>query len=171
MVTELRPSSPVSWHLVGSLQRNKARSVARWAARVESVDSVRLADALDAAARHACEEGERAGPLPVLLQVSLDGDPRRGGVPLGELDGLAERVGEAGALTLCGLMAVAPRGADPGRSFGALQAASARLCSTFPHARVISAGMSADLDPAIRYGSTCVRVGTALLGDRQLASP
>ena len=80
-VARLRPRAAPRWYFVGSLQRNKARVVAPWAARVESVDSVRLADALDAAARRAVDEGLRAGPLPVLLQLSADGDPHRGGVP------------------------------------------------------------------------------------------
>jgi uncharacterized pyridoxal phosphate-containing UPF0001 family protein len=106
--------------------------------------------------------------LPVLVQVSLDGDPERGGVPLDGLDELADRVERVGGLRLDGLMAVAPLGADHDRAFGTLAEVSARLCIRLPHARVISAGMTADLERAIRYGSTCVRVGTALLGDRRL---
>ncbi|MGH3929697.1 MAG: YggS family pyridoxal phosphate-dependent enzyme, partial [Pseudonocardiaceae bacterium] len=69
----LRPSVPLRWHLVGRLQRNKARAVASWAVQVQSVDSVRLVDALDRAARAAEEDGERDGPLGVLVQASLDG--------------------------------------------------------------------------------------------------
>jgi pyridoxal phosphate enzyme (YggS family) len=170
-VAELRPGVPMNWHLVGRLQRNKARSVARWASRVESVDSARLADSLDNAARRAVQEGQREGPLPVLIQVSLDGDQNRGGARLGELDELADRVGAASGLALHGLMAVAPLGADQDRAFGTLAEASQRLRSRLPHARVMSAGMTFDLERAIRYGSTCVRVGTALLGDRRLTSP
>jgi hypothetical protein len=173
-VVRLRPVGPAEaarWHLVGRLQRNKARSVAAWAARVESVDSVRLADTLGREAVRAADDGDRDGPLPVLLQVSLDGDPARGGAPSGELLGLAERVGAAGGLRLDGVMAVAPRNGEPERAFAQLAAESARLRGLFPHARVISAGMTSDLERAIEYGSTCVRVGTALLGDRRLASP
>jgi PLP dependent protein len=167
---ELRPGAASDWHLIGTLQRNKARAVAQWAARVESVDSPRLADALDVAARRAADEGTRQGPLPVLIQVSLDGDPGRGGVPLVGLDQLADQVERAAALRLDGLMAVAPLGAERDHGFGTLAEVSARLCSRLPHARVISAGMTSDLELAIRYGSTCVRVGTALLGDRRLTS-
>jgi pyridoxal phosphate enzyme (YggS family) len=170
-VAALRPASAARWHLVGRLQRNKARSVASWASRVESVDSARLVDALDAAALRARERGERAGPLPVLLQLSLDGDPGRGGVVAGELAALADRVDAAEGLQLQGLMAVAPLGADPDWAFSGVEAAAYRLRRQHPHATVISAGMTADLERAIQYGSTCVRVGTALLGDRQLASP
>jgi hypothetical protein len=169
-VARLRPTA-ARWHLVGRLQRNKARSVAGWAARVESVDSARLVDTLDREALRAVDNGDREGPLPVLLQVSLDGDPARGGTPSGELLGLAERVGSTTGLRLDGVMAVAPLGGEPERAFAQLAAEAARLRHLFPHARVISAGMTSDLERAIQYGSTCVRVGTALLGDRRLASP
>lgn len=166
----LRPGACAAWHLVGRLQRNKARAVARWASRVESVDSVRLVDALDRAVGSALEEGRRGTRLRVLLQVSLDGDPDRGGALPEHLLELAERVASTECLTLEGLMAVAPLRADPDAAFAALAKHAARLRETFPGARVLSAGMSGDLERAIRYGSTCLRVGTALLGDRRLAS-
>jgi hypothetical protein len=167
----LRPDAGAHWHLVGRLQRNKARAVARWASRVESVDSVRLVDALDRAALAALDEGSREARLRVLLQVSLDGDPDRGGALPEHLRELAERVGAAEGLELDGLMAVAPRTADPDAAFDALAKHAARLREAFPGASVVSAGMSGDLERAIKYGSTCLRVGTALLGDRRLASP
>jgi len=161
----------VEWHLVGTLQRNKARAVARWAARVESVDSARLAAALDAAALRASDEGDRSGPLPVLIQVSLDGDPARGGVPIPGLAELADRVAGTAGLALHGVMAVAPLGAEPDHAFDTLRAAATDLWRRHPEALVVSAGMTADFERAIRYGSTCVRVGAALLGDRPLTSP
>ncbi|HEX4252921.1 MAG TPA: YggS family pyridoxal phosphate-dependent enzyme [Pseudonocardia sp.] len=167
----LRPDITPRWHLVGTLQRNKARAVARWAARVESVDSARLADALASAALRAREEGERRGPLPVLIQLSLDGDAARGGVPVPGLAELADRVAGSAGLELHGVMAVAPLGTDPDRAFDTLRAAAAALWRDHPDALVVSAGMTADFERAIRYGSTCVRVGAALLGDRPLASP
>lgn len=176
-LARLCPGAAPRWHLVGRLQRNKARAVVAWAARVESVDSPRLADALDAAARRAGDLGERAGPLPVLLQVSLDGDPARGGVPIEGLPALADRVAAAEGLGLDGLMAVAPPPggsagdrADPERAFATLAELAAAVRADHPGARTLSAGMTGDLERAIRYGSTCVRVGTALLGDRRLAS-
>lgn len=165
----LRPHAAARWHLVGRLQRNKARPVARWASRVESVDSPRLTDALDRAVARALDDGERSGPLSVLIQVSLDGDPERGGVPLDGVAALADQVAGSAGLTLDGVMAVAPMGTDPDRSFADLAALAGRLRTAHPAALVISAGMTADLEAAIRNGSTCVRVGTALLGDRPLA--
>lgn len=169
-LARLRPAGRPRWHQVGRLQRNKARSVARWAARVESVDSPRLVDALADAVRRALDSGQRDAPLSVLVQVSLDNHPGRGGAPIQQVPALAERVQAAGELELDGVMAVAPLGADPDPAFAALAEVAARLRDQHPRARVISAGMTADFERAIRYGSTCVRVGTALLGDRPLAS-
>ncbi|RZQ63216.1 YggS family pyridoxal phosphate-dependent enzyme [Amycolatopsis suaedae] len=167
----LRPDSGVRWHMVGRLQRNKARSVVRWADEVQSVDSVRLADALARATRTAVDAGERVGPLDVLVQVSLDADPARGGCPLTQLGELADHIARSGDLRLRGLMAVAPLDAEPGAAFQRLAEASENLRKDHPGAVELSAGMSGDLEQAIAHGSTCVRVGTALLGRRGLASP
>ena len=169
-VAALRPDAHPRWHFIGGLQRNKARVVVAWAGRVESVDSVRLADALDRAAAHARDEGLRTGPLPVLLQYSVDGDPDRGGVPSDGLMALADHVAGCPALRLEGLMAVAPLKAEPEAAFTDIADAAARLRSAHPDASVLSAGMSGDLEVAIRHASGVVRVGTALLGYRPLAS-
>ncbi|HEY6425291.1 MAG TPA: YggS family pyridoxal phosphate-dependent enzyme [Pseudonocardiaceae bacterium] len=170
-VSALRPGVAVRWHLVGRLQRNKARSVARWAMQVQSVDSGRLVEALDRAARAAQQAGEREDALGVLVQASLDGYPARGGCPLPELAALADRVATAGGLRLEGVMGIAPLGADPGAAFAELAAVAQRLRREHPSAVELSAGMSGDLEQAIAHGSTCVRVGTALLGSRRLTSP
>ncbi|MGH3942453.1 MAG: YggS family pyridoxal phosphate-dependent enzyme [Pseudonocardiaceae bacterium] len=167
----LRPSAPLRWHLVGRLQRNKARSVASWAVQVQSVDSVRLVSALDRAVGAAEEAGEREGPLGVLVQASLDGDPSRGGCPLPELGMLADRVAAAPRLRLEGVMGVAPLGVDPSSAFAALATAAQRLRREHPGALELSAGMTGDLEQALAHGSTCVRVGTALLGGRPIAFP
>ncbi|GLY69413.1 YggS family pyridoxal phosphate-dependent enzyme [Amycolatopsis taiwanensis] len=162
----LRPAAAVRWHMVGRLQRNKARSVTRWAGEVQSVDSARLADALDRAAR-----AEGVAPLDVLVQASIDGDPARGGCPLPDLEALADHIAGTEGLRLRGLMAVAPLGADPDAAFERLARAGEALRRHHPEATELSAGMSGDLEQAIVHGSTCVRVGTALLGGRGLASP
>jgi pyridoxal phosphate enzyme (YggS family) len=169
-VAALRPDATPRWHVVGGMQRNKARAVARWADRVESVDSVRLADALDAAVQRAQDTGGRLDPLSVLLQLSVDGDPKRGGVPRDGLASLAEHVAGCAGLRLDGLMAVAPLGADPEAAFAAVAAAAAELRAEHPQATTLSAGMSGDLEVAIRHGSDVVRVGTALVGERTLTS-
>lgn len=169
-VAALRPEAPPRWHLVGGLQRNKVNAVVRWADRVESVDSIRLADALDGAARRAQDTGQRVDRLRILLQYSVDGDPERGGAPRGEIERLAEHVAGCAGLQLDGLMAVAPLGADPDAAFADVAEAAARLRDAYPQARMLSAGMSSDLEAAIRHGSDVVRVGTALVGERPLTS-
>jgi uncharacterized pyridoxal phosphate-containing UPF0001 family protein len=105
-----------------------------------------------------------------LVQASLDGDPARGGCPLTDLEALADRVAAASQLRLQGVMGVAPLGIDPGAAFAQLGVAAQRVRRSHPGAVEISAGMSGDLEQAITHGSTCVRVGTALLGDRRLTS-
>ena len=169
-VAALRPDAVPRWHFVGGLQRNKVRAVLRWADRVDSVDSLRLAAALDAAAVRALDAGDRSGPLPVLVQYSVDGDPRRGGVPAAGLAELAADIAARPGLRLAGLMSVAPLGADPEAAFADIAAAASRLRAAHPEADTLSAGMSGDLEVAVRHGSDEVRVGTALVGERPLTS-
>ncbi|MGW4644408.1 YggS family pyridoxal phosphate-dependent enzyme [Sphaerisporangium sp. NPDC004334] len=152
---------PLTWHFVGQIQTNKARSVVSYADVVHSVDRLRLAEALSRAAAGA---GRR---VTCLLQVALDDDPGRGGVLPSGVAALAEAVAASEGLVLGGVMAVAPLGGDPGRAFARLAEISADLRTDHPEATVISAGMSGDLDHAIAHGSTLVRVGTALLGRRK----
>ncbi len=152
----------VRWHFVGRLQRNKCRSVVRYADLVHSVDRPEIARALAAGVAH--ERPDR--PLDVLLQVSIDGDPARGGVPVPGLERLAGEVADRPELTLRGVMTVAPLGWEPGRAFETLAEAAARLRVGYPTATLISAGMSSDLEAAIGFGATHVRVGSALLGSR-----
>ena len=165
-VADARPDAGVRWRVVGRLQRNKARHLARWAHAVDSVDSQRLTDALDRAAGQALEAGERTGPLHVLVQVSLDGAQGRGGVSVDGVEDLAEHVARCEHLSLDGVMAVAPREVEPAEAFATLAAVAARVRAAHPAAMTLSAGMSGDLEAAIEHGSTCVRVGTALLGTR-----
>ncbi|MGH3515814.1 MAG: YggS family pyridoxal phosphate-dependent enzyme [Haloechinothrix sp.] len=169
-VAALRPDALVRWHMVGRLQRNKARSVARWADEVQSLDSIRLADALGKAVSAARAHGERAEPLDVLVQVSLDADPTRGGCPLDELRQLVDHVTQRGELRLRGLMTIVPLDVDPHDAFARLAAVRERLRADYGDLIELSAGMSGDLEHAIAHGATCVRVGTGLLGGRELAS-
>ncbi|MFF0817052.1 YggS family pyridoxal phosphate-dependent enzyme [Rhodococcus sp. NPDC003318] len=169
-VADLADLPGIRWHMIGSVQRKKARAIARWAYAVHSVDSAPLVDALAKAATAALDEGERSRPLRVLLQVSLDGDPKRGGALLSELAALADHAAGTDGLDFAGLMAVPPLGVDPDESFAALAAAHRDVLRSHPDARTLSAGMTGDLESAVRHGSTCVRVGTALLGSRPIAS-
>ena len=150
----------IRWHFVGQVQSRKARSVASYADVVESVDRLRLVEALADGARQAGRQVE------VLLQVSLDGDPSRGGAQPAEVPEVAAAVVAAGSLRLRGVMAVAPLGDEPASAFARLREVAEELRAAHPGADVISAGMSGDLEAAVAAGSTSVRVGTALLGRR-----
>ncbi|MBB3040322.1 YggS family pyridoxal phosphate-dependent enzyme [Nocardioides soli] len=150
----------LTWHFIGGLQSNKAAAVAAYAGVVESVDRRKLVAPL---ARGA---GER--PVDVLLQVSLDppGRAGRAGVDPAELPALAVAVAEAEPLRLRGLMAVAPLGEDPRPAFERLAAIRADFVAEHPDATWLSAGMSGDLEHAVRAGATHVRIGSAVLGSR-----
>lgn len=150
----------VRWHFVGQVQSNKARSVAAYADVVHALDRARLAQALSRGAQAA------GRTLRVLVQVSLDGDPRRAGVRPGDVPALADLAVGLPGLVLGGVMAVAPRDADPEEAFARLAAVAADLRSTYPPATTISAGMSGDLEAAVGAGATLLRVGTALFGHR-----
>jgi PLP dependent protein len=165
---------PIHWHMVGQIQRNKARSLARWAHTVHSAASVRVVNALDRAVGAARQEGERTGRLRVYLQLSLDGDVSRGGVDIslpGAVDELCARVAASRNLELVGLMSIPPLTWEAEAAFARLQAEHARVLQAHPGAVGLSAGMSGDLEVAVKHGSTCVRVGTALMGSRPLRSP
>ncbi|MGY0230776.1 YggS family pyridoxal phosphate enzyme [Longispora urticae] len=155
-------AGPPTWHYIGQLQRNKARSVVRYADMVHSVDRPALVEALAAAV--ARERPDR--PLDVLLQLSLDGAVGRGGVPEPELAALADAVLARPELRLRGLMAVAPLDWEAARAFGVLAEYTSKFLVGYPTATVLSAGMSGDLAEAIAFGATHVRVGSAILGSR-----
>jgi pyridoxal phosphate enzyme (YggS family) len=162
------------WHMVGKIQRNKARSLAGWAHTAHSVSSTRVVAALDRAVAGALSEGRRKNPLRVYVQISLDGDVSRGGVDVsdaGAVDEICAQTDAAESLELVGLMAIPPLDWEPDRAFALLQSEHHRVRRAHPAAVGLSAGMSSDLEIAVKHGSTCVRVGTALLGQRPLPSP
>ena len=150
----------LTWHFIGQLQTNKCASVVRYASVVHSVDRHRLIGALGKAAR-------RAGRvIECLVEVSLDGDPARGGAVAGEVPALAEALAAEEGLMLGGVMAVAPLSMPPADAFARLRVSAAAVREVKPGATVISAGMSGDLEAAVEAGATHLRIGTALLGDR-----
>jgi pyridoxal phosphate enzyme (YggS family) len=175
-VAELAGRVPAEtrWHMVGQIQRNKARSIASWAHSVHSVGTEKVLSALARAAEAALDEGARNAPLAVFIQLSLDGDESRGGVDIEnteQIDRLCAAADAATGLTLAGLMAIPPLEADPDQAFARLATERSRVQSRYQHRLGLSAGMSGDLEAAVKHGSTCVRVGTALLGSRPLTSP
>ena len=157
----------LTWHFVGQLQTKKAKSVARYAGAVHSVDREQLVDAL---AKAAGAEQENSGrpPLDCFIQVSLEDDAgaHRGGASPADVPLLAARIAAADSLRLAGVMAVAPLGAEPEPAFEKLAGISARLVADHPAATAISAGMSQDLEAAITFGATHLRIGSDILGSR-----
>lgn len=168
------PLTMPRWHMVGHIQRNKARSVARWAHTAHSVDGSQLVTALDRGVATARSAGRRDDPMRVYVQVSLDGDESRGGVDIsrpGAVDEVCARVEDAKNLELAGLMGLPPLTWEAEEAFERLRSEHLRVLETHRNAVGLSAGMSGDFEIAVKHGSTCVRVGTALLGPRRLPSP
>lgn len=160
------------FHMIGQIQTKKANAVARWAAAVHSVDSEKLARALDRGAALALERGERGAetlPIPIYLQLSLDGDAYRGGVSREAMPALIDVVLALDHLKLVGIMCVPPVGVDADAAFA--EAATVREEASRHAGRPmeLSAGMSGDFATAIAHGSTVVRVGTSILGQRPVA--
>lgn len=154
------------FHMIGQIQTKKANHVARWATSVHSVDSVKLANALDRGVSLAKERGQRENNLPIFIQVSADGDTSRGGVIREELDEVIESVEAAEHLEFAGLMVVPPLDADAREVFSTVRADVDRLSERLGRQLKLSAGMSADMDAAIAAGTDIVRVGTSIMGKR-----
>jgi pyridoxal phosphate enzyme (YggS family) len=163
------PGAGLRWHAIGRLQRNKARQTGRLADVVHSVDDPRQVPLLARGAADRAEHADApAGPSPLgcFVQVSLDGDPTRGGVVADRLRALCDEVAGTEGLRLLGLMAVAPLGSDPDDAFARLQEMGETVRADHPGASALSAGMSGDLEQAVRHGATHLRVGAAILGER-----
>ena len=156
---------PLTWHFIGQLQTNKAKSVVRYADTVHSVDRASLAAALGKAA---AAQG-RTRPLDCLVQVNLSqgAAPGRGGALPDEVPRLADLIAGTPGLRLAGLMAVAPLGEQPARAFARLGETAQTLRERHPEASMLSAGMSQDLEEAVAAGATHLRIGTDVLGRRR----
>jgi hypothetical protein len=151
------------WHLIGHLQTNKARSVAGRFAMVHSVDSVRVAEALAAAA---ASGGVR---VPVLVQVNVAREARKSGCAPDEAAALVERAGALEGLELKGLMTMAPFTGDEAaqrRVFGDLRRLRDALRASGRPLPELSMGMSGDFRAAVAEGATVLRLGTVLFGER-----
>jgi pyridoxal phosphate enzyme (YggS family) len=152
-------------HMIGSLQRNKAKAAARIFDGIQSLDREEIIVEL---ARHG---GEREGPLPVLLELHT-GEASKSGFPDEEaLLRAAERLLSSPGLVAAGLMTMAPFNAGESSiraSFRALVHAQGALISRFPQAdwSCLSMGMSGDFEIAVEEGSTLLRIGTAIFGER-----
>jgi hypothetical protein len=153
---------PLRWHFIGQLQSNKAKSVVRYADLVHTLDRPGLVSALQRAAQRADKVQD------VLLQVNLDAVPRpeRGGAAPGDVPALLDLALAEPALRVRGVMGVAPLGEDPAPAFATLAEVARTVRGCVPEAGIISAGMSSDLEVAVRHGATHLRIGTAVMGSR-----
>lgn len=163
---------PVRWHLIGHLQTNKAKFVPGRFALVHSVDSERVAGALAAAHRRAAEGGAvaAAAALPVLLQVNVAGEEQKSGCGLDEAEAIAHRIAAMPELALTGLMTMAPLTSDEAAQrgvFAGLRALRDGLAAQGLDVPELSMGMSADYRAAVAEGSTMVRLGTVIFGERE----
>lgn len=156
--------SPVRWHLIGHLQRNKVKDAVGLFDAVHSVDSARLIEEL------AHRAAGRPRPVEVFLQVNVAGETTKFGCAPGEALALAQAVRRSQSLRLAGLMTIAPFSDDPGQArpcFRALRQLRDELQSTIRNpksAMALSMGMSQDFEVAVEEGTDYVRIGTAIFG-------
>jgi PLP dependent protein len=161
---ELRDLADLRWHLIGHLQRNKARHVVSLVSLVHTVDTAELA--LELSKRFAgVVEGRR---LEVLVEVSIAGEAQKHGAAPADLPALLESIEALPALSLRGLMCVPPLSDDPAgaRPFFDELSRLRDLHGGAPRLPELSMGMTHDLDQAVAAGATLVRVGTAIFGAR-----
>lgn len=153
----------VTWHLIGHLQRNKAKHVPGRFALVHSVDSIPLAEELD-------KRVTGGAPLRVLVQVNVSGEAQKSGCMPAEAQALARRVAALPQVKLEGLMTIAPFTDDvtvQRQAFRGLRELRDRLQEDGLWLPTLSMGMSADFGTAIEEGATVIRLGTVLFGPRE----
>ena len=151
------------WHYIGQLQSNKTRPVAEQFDWVHTVDRIKLVERL------AAQRPFHAPPLNVCVQVKLGDEATKGGADPAGLPALLAAVAAAPRLRLRGLMALPPEESDPARQrrwFAELAAHAAAARWAHPSLDTLSMGMSGDLEAAVIEGTTMLRIGTALFGER-----
>jgi pyridoxal phosphate enzyme (YggS family) len=148
---------PAQWHYQGEIQSRKLRDISQWADVIHSLDELSHAKKLS---------NVLTEDIDVFLQLSLDGDPERGGVSRENLSKLAQEISECGNINILGLMCVLPLGRDPREGFREVAEIHQNFQREFPGARKLSAGMSGDFEIAIDCGATHIRVGSQILGPR-----
>lgn len=154
---------PVRWHLIGHLQRNKVKSLDRFAL-FHALDSRRLAEAVNVVG------AERGTPVDVLVQLNAAAETSKGGYAVGELQAESERLAAMKGLRVRGVMTMARFGATEDelrRTFGAAREAQKTLSAAGHPATELSMGMSNDYEIAVEEGATIVRLGTVLFGARE----
>jgi len=167
LMAKRRDIPEANWHMVGRLQRNKVRDVVDGKTLIHSLDRRSLADAIQ---RHAAQLGVTQ---PVLVQVNVGEDPAKGGCQVNEVGDLVAYADRLTNLRVEGLMTVPPLPtsksnalAEAAGHFATLRQCRDQVAAEVPTVRILSMGMSADLDAAIEQGATMVRVGTDIFGPR-----
>lgn len=159
-------SGGLRWELIGHLQSNKVKDAVAVFDRIQSVDSMKLLKRIDRLS------GELGQTMPILLQCNSGEDPRKYGFLAPQMAEAMESALQAEHLRLEGLMTIAPLDEDPDsarRAFRALRILRGELEERFAHPLpVLSMGMTGDLEAAIAEGSTQIRVGSALYGNRDV---
>jgi pyridoxal phosphate enzyme (YggS family) len=154
---------PLVWHFIGPIQSNKTRPIAENFSWVHGIDRLKIAERLSA------QRPAGLPPLQVCIELNVSGEASKGGVSVAGLPALADAVAALPGMQLRGLMAIPAPTADVAAqraAFRQVHAAYAALIARGHALDTLSMGMSADLEAAILEGSTMVRVGTALFGDR-----
>jgi len=154
----------IEWHFIGPLQSNKTRPVASHFDWVQSVDRLKVAQRLND------QRPDSLPPLNICLQVNISGEASKSGSTLAQVHELARAVDALPRLTLRGLMAIpqqTPEQHQLENQFGQLKALYEELRQQYPSVDTLSMGMSGDMAQAIAHGSTMVRIGTAIFGERE----
>lgn len=162
-VKALQHLSAIEWHFIGPIQSNKSRLVAENFAWVHSIDRLKIAQRLN-------DQRSPHKLLNVCIQVNIDDEQSKSGLALEEVAELAKAIVQLPHLKLRGLMTIPMARAsvpEQQQSFARMQAAFTELSQRYPQVDTLSMGMSADMALAIQYGSTLVRIGTAIFGHRQ----
>lgn len=158
----LVPAAALRWHLIGHLQTNKVKALARFAL-FHALDRAKLAAAVDRIG------GEAPAPVEVLVQVNVSGEDTKGGFALSELGAEAARLRTLAGLRVMGVMTMAPFDASEAtlrRVFSGARTAREVLRAAGHEAAELSMGMSGDYEVAVEEGATLVRLGTVLFGER-----
>ncbi|OED46530.1 YggS family pyridoxal phosphate enzyme [Endozoicomonas sp. (ex Bugula neritina AB1)] len=163
-ISELSDIDGLIWHFIGPIQSNKTRDIASHFQWVHSVDRLKVAKRLSD------QRPEGLLPLNICLQVNISGEDSKSGVNLDELLGLAKSISQLPNVKLRGLMAIPAPAVDPEQQKVPLRAMKKAFENINSELNLgldtLSMGMTNDLEAAIKEGSTMVRIGTALFGER-----
>jgi len=155
---------PLTWHFIGPIQSNKTRAIAEHFSWVHSVDRLKIAQRLNEQRPKGLE------PLNICIQVNINDEDSKSGIPLNELDTLCTEISTLSNIKLRGLMTIPASSLGDKAlrdSFRLMHTAFEQLKLKYPTVDTLSMGMSGDIEAAIEEGSTMVRVGTALFGARK----